>query len=308
MGCCLMEKIKQFILVSLKSISQVIFVENSVSGLIMLMAVAILDYKLGIITFLSGLIGSLVASFGGADKDDVEQGLYGFNSVLIGMALFIFIQGPIRWIIALIGAGFGALYYGAIKHILRKTELPVLTFPYITSTWIILLASYSLGTFQLAADLIPNNLADWTFEIGGSINYVEGLINGIGQVYFQTNIWAGILILIAVFWDSKKLGVYTILGTIVGTLTAYIVRPEINSINLGLYGYNAVLAIITIYTYGDETNKFRPITGIIAAMATIPIIAGINTLFIPYGIPTLTMPFVLVSWIFIGTKKILPKI
>src|SRR6478672_6777569 len=78
---------------SLKGISQVILIENVVTGLIILVAIMISSTYLGIITLLSAIIGTLIGKIGGADIDSVNQGLYGYNSVLTGMALSLFLSG-----------------------------------------------------------------------------------------------------------------------------------------------------------------------------------------------------------------------
>ncbi len=90
--------------VSLKGISQVILIENAVTGAIILLAIMISSFSLGVIAMLSAMIGTLLGKFGGADKEIVNQGLFGFNSVLTGMALYLFLTGPYHWVLSLTGA------------------------------------------------------------------------------------------------------------------------------------------------------------------------------------------------------------
>ncbi len=297
-----------FISIALKGISQVILIENAISGLIILVALVIMDYKLGLMALVSAIIGTLIAYVGGADKNVVGQGLFGYNSVLVGLSLYLFLSGNIKWGVALVGAAFASIFTAAMIHTLRKMDIPVLTFPFVITTWFFLLASYKLQELQLITGLLPQGLADLSIQIGDSPDLINGLLYGIGQVYFQSNLWSGILILVAVFWGSWELGVYAILGTIIGFGTAYVLGGEYTLLNLGLYGYNAVLTMITIRLFKGKTQLSTIVTGIVAAMVTVPITASINTFLIPYGIPVLTMPFVVVSWIFLGARKVLPKI
>lgn len=305
-----MGKITFYYLIStaLKSISQVILIENVISGLIILSAITIVNYQLGIVALVSGMIGTLIGYAGGADKNAVDQGLFGYNSVLIGLSLSLFLNGKVRWGIAFVGAAFATILTAAMMHFLKKIEIPVLTFPYIVLTWFFLLASYHLQIFKLTPELLPQILSHWSLHIEGDIKLIDGLVHGIGQVYFQSTFWAGIFILIAVFWGNWKFGIYTILGTIIGWCTAYALGAEYTLLNLGLYGYNAVLAILVVSQVNDDTCPFAPITGVIAAMITVPITASIDTWLMPYGLPGFTMPFVLVAWIFIGARKVLPKL
>ena len=54
-----------FITASLKGISQVMLIENAITGLLILIAITISSYYLGIIALLSAVIGTLVAKWGG---------------------------------------------------------------------------------------------------------------------------------------------------------------------------------------------------------------------------------------------------
>src|SRR4051794_10900347 len=127
---------------SLKSISQVILIENAITGLIILMAITFSSYYLGIICLLSAIIGTLAGKFGEANEKSINQGLVGYDSVLTGMALALFLNGPYMWIIALVGAAVATIFTAAIMYFMKESELPILTFPFIILTWFILLASY----------------------------------------------------------------------------------------------------------------------------------------------------------------------
>lgn len=59
---------------------------------------------------LAAMIGTLLDKLDGADKEIVNQGLFGFNSVLTGMTLYLFLTGPFHWILSLIGALLDACY------------------------------------------------------------------------------------------------------------------------------------------------------------------------------------------------------
>ena len=146
-------KFMTFITASLKGISQVILIENAITGLLILIAITIESYYLGIIALLSAIIGTLIGKFGGADEQTINQGLLGYNSVLTGMALALFLSGPYMWIIALVGSAIAAIFTATVMHFMKRTEIPILTFPFIILTWFILLASYKLKWIKLSADI-----------------------------------------------------------------------------------------------------------------------------------------------------------
>ena len=192
------------------------------------------------------VIGTLVGKIGGADENSINQGLLGYNSVLTGMALALFLSGPYMWIVALVGAAVAAICTATIMHFMKKTEIPILTFPFIITTWFILLSSYKLKGIQLSSSLVPQDLTNWKLNIAGKIDLLDGLFRGIGQVFFLDNVISGIIIFIAVFWAGRKLGLYAVIGNVAAVIIAYALGGEHSLIVLGLYGYNAILTIIAV--------------------------------------------------------------
>jgi urea transporter len=298
-----------FLSATLKGISQVILLENAISGLLILLAISISSFYLGIITLLSAVIGTLVGKWGGVDDSSINQGLLGYNSVLTGMALALFLSGSFMWVIALICSAIAAIFTVTMMHFMKRTEIPILTFPYIILTWFILLSSYKLKGIKLSDTLVPQDLTHWKLNIAGEINFVDGIFNGIGQVFFLDNAISGIIIFIAVFIAGIKLGLYATVGNVASILIAYFLGGEHTLLVLGLYGYNAILTIIAVSAvFNSEHNRYALLSGIIAACLTVPITAGLSTLLLPYGLPALTMPFVLCTWLFLGARKGMPNL
>ncbi|EWH19894.1 urea transporter [Bacillus haynesii] len=294
---------------SLKGISQVILIENVMTGFLILIAITVSSYYLGIIALLSAIIGTLVGKFGAADEKIINQGLLGYNSVLTGMALALFLTGPYMWLVALIGSAVAAIFTAALMHFTKRTEVPILTFPFIILTWFILLGSYKLKGIRLSSALIPQDLTHWKLKIAGEVNLMDGVFHGIGQVFFLNNTVSGILIFLAVFWAGRKLGLYAVIGNAVAIIIAFLLGGERSLITSGLYGYNAILTILAVSAvFNREHNRFAFLSGIISACLTVPITAGLSTYLLPYGLPALTMPFVLCSWLFLGARKVLPNL
>lgn len=296
---------------SLKGISQVILIENAISGLIILAAITMADYSLGIIALISAMIGTFIGYAGLKDKSAAIKGLFGYNSVLTGLALLLFLEGSQRWVYAILGAAVAALVTAAIMHILINFGLPTLTFPYIIFTWSFLFASFHLRAVKLSPTVEPQDITSLNLsQKEESIEWLHGLVGGIGQVYFVEYFMSGLLILLAVFWSSWRLGLYTITGTVIGWLTAFFLGAEINMMNSGLYGFNAVLTIIAVSAVlsSAQRKSVNILMGIIAAVLTVPVAAGFNTWLYPYGLPALTMPFVLVTWVVIAARKVLTRL
>ena len=221
----------------------------------------------------------------------------------------MFLSGPYDWIIALIGAAVTTILTAAIMHAMRNTEIPILTFPFIILTWFVLLVSYRLKAIHLSPTLVPQDLSRWELNIEGELDWVEGAFHGIGQIFFLDNSFSGFLLFIAVFWAGWKLGVYAIIGNAAALLVAFVLGGEHTLIIEGLYGYNAILAMLAVaIVFNMNRQRYSVLSGIIAACLTVPLAASISTWLLPYGLPALTMPFVLSTWIFLGARNVLPNL
>ncbi|WP_233711248.1 urea transporter [Lederbergia citrisecunda] len=300
----------QFLITSLKGISQVILIENALTGVIILIAITSTSFLLGVVSLLSSIIGTFIGKIGGADEAKIKQGLFGYNSVLTGIALTLYMSGPYHWIIALFGAAVTAILTASMMHTMKYLELPVLTTPFIILTWFMLLVTYRLKVINLTKELVPQDLSNWKLNIEGDINWIEGTFSGIGQIFFLDNTLSGIILFIAVFLAGWRLGLFAVVGNAVALLVSYWLGAEHLLIYEGLYGYNAILAMIAVGSvYNDNKQWVQPLlTGILAAILTVPLTASVATWLLPYGLPALTMPFVLSTLIILGARKVLPRL
>lgn len=82
----------QFIQVILRGVGQVMFQNNSYSGALFLVGIFYNSWLLG----LAALIGTLTSTFAALllnySKKDIQNGLYGFNGALTGIAAWYFFE------------------------------------------------------------------------------------------------------------------------------------------------------------------------------------------------------------------------
>ena len=97
--------------------------------------------------------------------------------------------------------------------------------------------------------------ARWNLQTEGTPTLLVGLIKGIGEVFVIDSLLTGSLILVGLFLAGWRFGVYAITGTFVSWLTAYFMGVDAQSLNLGLYNYNAVLTIIAVSLVFDNKPK-----------------------------------------------------
>ncbi|NEU30237.1 urea transporter [bacterium LRH843] len=290
---------------SLKGVSQVLLVSNAFSGFLILIGLSLFSPSLALMALLSSFVGTWISNYVKSNKEAVLDGIFGFNSVLSGVAVTLYLTDEFKWIVALAAAAVSALFMVAVTNLYSDNKIPILTFPFVMVTWGGILATDNMKAFHV--DPAFKYTRAWYLPSDEDPNFFEGLLKGIGEVFIIDSIWAGIFILLALFWAGWRFGVYAIWGTIISWSTARILGVDAELLNLGLYNFNAVLSIIAIGLVFNERKGTFALSSIFAAIMTVPITAGLFVLLQPLGLPALTMPFILSTWIFLAAWKVRAK-
>ena len=80
------------LLISGRGIGQVMFQNNALSGLLMLIGIFLNSWQMGILAVSGNIISTLTAYFSGDGCDDIKNGRYGFNGTLLGTAAGVFME------------------------------------------------------------------------------------------------------------------------------------------------------------------------------------------------------------------------
>jgi urea transporter len=170
----------------LRGIGQIMLQENSLTGLFFTIGLFMGSLSMGIAVLFAALTGTLTARFLKYDQKEITMGLYGFSPALVGVALiFLFKNELLIWICIFLGSIAAAV----IQHFFIQKKIAVFTFPFILVTWILVTLLHQFtnispsDAFMNVPDL--SNIDSFTSET-----------NGFGEVIFQANIWAFILILL----------------------------------------------------------------------------------------------------------------
>ena len=268
--------------VILRGIGQVMLQNNAWTGLFFLLGISYNSWIMGLGAILGTFVGTISAKILKYSKDDIKNGLYGFNGTLVGIAIYYFFHFNFYTLIAII---IGSILSTVLMHEIKE-KIPAYTSPFVLSTWIIL---FIIGLLKLAPSIIHYNL------IFNSFNYIISIFTGVGQVMFQGSVITGFLFLIGIIINSRKSAIYAIYGSILGTLFALLISLPLSSINIGLFGYNAVLCGIALEGKGSKNFIFTTI-GILLSVV-------LNLWMGDIGIITLTAPFVISTWIILIIKK-----
>ncbi len=269
---------KNFTETHLRGISQVFLLNNVITGVLFLAGVFYASWRMGIGAVIGVLVGTLTALILKYPRDDINQGLYGYNSTLVCLAIFYFFgfSAP-----SMIAAFLGSVLSVLITKVMRQRwKLPTFTAPFILSTWI---AMFFIVTFKI----IP--LQAVQFPNADNLEIIPAVSKGIGQVMFLEDMISGILLFIGILVSSRVSACYALLGALIGAVLASLFSFPLNMINIGLFGFNGVLCGIA---FSRETWR-----SVILAIAAIAVSVFITCGIMKLGIITLTSPFVISMWL-----------
>ena len=101
------------------------------------------------------LFGGLLGAADGHAHGDVaarrcgrrwRDGLYGYNAVLVGLALPTFLEpSPLLWAYVVLGGAVSVVAMLATANLIRTWHLSALTFPFVIVTWALLLAAFAFA-------------------------------------------------------------------------------------------------------------------------------------------------------------------
>lgn len=276
----------QFIQVILRGVGQVMFQNNSYSGALFLVGIFYNSWLLG----LAALIGTLTSTFAALllnySKKDIQNGLYGFNGALTGIAAWYFFEPSANSLLALV---LGALLSTLVMHYLKKI-IPPFTAPFVLVTWLLIYTLVFVFQLPLNSSSSPSLF---------TVNLFVATSHSFGQVMFQENIITGLFFLLAITINNRLMAVYALYAAVLASLTAWLLAMPYTEINAGLMGYNAILCAIAL-----ASNHRRDLLWMTIAII---LSTGLNIVLEKTGIITLTAPFVLSTWIVLSIKNHIPS-
>ncbi len=294
----------------LRGVGQVMFQNNSYTGLLFLAGIFCNSALSGMAALVGTVVSTAAAVLLGVKPALVRDGLFGFNGALVGVALMVFLQpGALTWVYLVFAAAGSTVLMAALLRLLEPWKLPTLTAPFVFVTLCFLLACARLGRLQ--PTLLP--VAGLPGAGGGVVQgavsaatLAEGTFSGVGQVFFQDSVVTGVLFAIGLLVASRRAGAAALLGSLAGLLTAWALGAAEPAMRSGLFGFNSVLTAIALGGVFFVPNRVSIAYALLATAATAVVFAAVAAALQPLGLPALTLPFVLVVWVCVLAGPLLP--
>lgn len=295
-----------FVKNSLKGAGQVMFQNNIWTGLLFLIGIFVGAYQegQGLVAW-GGLVGLLASSLTAyllpLSHDDENNGLWGFNGILVGCAFLTLLGSTVfTWLALIFCAMFTTWVRVAFNNIMAPWKVNSLTFPFVFLTWVFLFSARMMEAIPPTHLSTPHLNTDVSSAIDlGFVNILIYWLKGISQVFLINSWITGILFLVALFISNKWAAIWAAIASAVALFIAILFKAPGVDIESGLYGFSAVLTGIALGMTFYKVNYKSAMWALIGIIATVFVQAGMDGMLLPFGLPSLTAPFCITTWLFL---------
>jgi len=296
----------------LRGAGQVMFQNNPLTGVFFLAGITygairaeMWEVALGSVVGL--VVSTLTSRALRVDPTARATGLYGYNGILVGAALPTFLEPTARmWVYLVVGSAVSSVVMMAVANVMKTWGTPALTFPFVLTTWFLLLGAHAFANVR-AESLSSPSLASAPSEAAASINWSfdfawDTFWRGPAQVFLIANAVTGILFVIGLACSSLWAAGYALAGSAVAMGTAIVLGASEADLVQGLFGFSAVLTAIALgCTFYSPTWR-AALYALLGTIFTVVVQGAMDAGLAPMGIPTLTGPFVFATWLFLLGK------
>ncbi|XP_045919688.1 urea transporter 1 [Micropterus dolomieu] len=288
---CMQDKlfVLQLAVWGLRGVSRVIYVNNPLSGALILAALYWASPWQGLLAVLGVLASTLTAVIIGQDSAEVSGGLHGFNGILVSLLMGVFSSaGDWYWWLLLpvcLGSATCVFLFSGLSSVMGRWDLPVAVFPFNIIIVLYLLCTGPGNPYFPHHPAVPA----WALEPNGTkliaVEVMRGVVLGVGQIFACGALGPSLLILGAVLLYSPLLAVHAVLGSAVGTLAGLSMAVRHDSLYSGLSGFNGALGCMAVgglfFTFSWRTHLFAIASAFLSAYADIALSNLLGTVGLP---------------------------
>ncbi|XP_078075677.1 urea transporter 2-like isoform X1 [Mustelus asterias] len=293
----------QFIDWNLRGIAQVMFVNNPLSGIVILAGLILQNPWWALNGLVGTVFSTLAALLFSQNRSAIAAGLYGYNGILVGLLIADFCEkGDWYWWL-LLPVIFTSMtcpvISSALAAVMGRWELPVFTLPFNIAVGLFMAATGHNNQHFPQVFIEPVTSQNITWSDLNVPMLLRAIPVGIGQVYGCNNPWTGGIFLVALIISSPVICLHATIGSCVGILAGLSLASPFQKIYEGLWGYNCVLACSAVggmfYVLTWQTHLLAIICSFFCAYLG----EALMNIMSVVGLPACTLPFCLSTIIFL---------
>jgi len=299
----------------LDSYTQVFFSNNKLFALILIVTTFV-DPFAGTSGIVAVVFANTLAYLIGFNRQNIKAGYYGFNSLLVGLGMGIFYQPGIQFFIVLIFASLLTLMLTVMMEgVVGKYGLPFLSLSFLLGTWLVTLASRQFTALAISERGIYH--MNEMYSLGGlsmvrTYNWFQDLplhesvklyFRSLGAIFFQYQMFAGILVAIGLLIYSRIAFMLSLLGFFSAVLYYKFIGADIYELSYGYIGFNFILTSIAIGGYFIIPSKYSFLWVILLTPLISIILTSTNAIFRLFQLSVFSLPFNVTVLLFLYVLK-----
>jgi urea transporter len=309
------DDIRLFLKAIPNSYGQVFFSDQRLFALI-LMVVTFFDLYAGLLGFLSVFTTNLTGFLLGFDRKTISKGVFGFNSLLVGLGLGIYYQPSLHlFLVIVVGAILTLLIAVSLQGVIGKYALPYLSVPFLISIWILTLATKEFAAlgisergiytfndlYTIGGDRLVRIYERWNdLQLPRSLRVY---FISLGAILFQYNLLSGMILSVGLLLYSRISFSLSLIGFYTAYLFYELIGANISELSYSYIGFNYILSAIAVGGFFIIPSK----RSYLWIVLLIPIVAMITIslarVFALFSLPIYSLPFNLVVLLFLYALK-----
>ncbi|KAG8511898.1 Urea transporter 1 [Galemys pyrenaicus] len=314
-------QVLQFMDWVLRGISQVVFVSNPISGILILVGLLVQNPWWA----LNGCVGTVVSTLtalllsqdrcGGykrrlrpavplAHRSAIAAGLQGYNATLVGILIAVFSdKGNYFWWLLLpvcVMSMTCPIFSSALGSVFCKWDLPVFTLPFNMALSMYLSATGHYSPFFPTKLFTPvTSVPNVTWSDLNALKLLKSLPVGVGQIYGCDNPWTGGIFLCAILLSSPLMCLHAAIGALLGVAAGLSLSSPFEDIYFGLWSFNSSLACIAMGGMFMALTWQSHLLALACALFTAYLGVSLSHLMAVVGLPSCTWSFCLATLLFL---------
>ncbi|XP_045383870.1 urea transporter 1 [Lemur catta] len=296
--------ILQFVDWILRGLSQVAFVSNPISGILVLVGLLVQNPWWALTGCVATVVSTLTALLLSQDRSAIAAGLQGYNATLLGILTAVFSEkGNYFWWLLLpisVMSMTCPVFSSALNSVLCKWDLPVFTLPFNMALSMYLSATGHYNPFFPAKLFVPiTSVSNISWPDLSALELLKSVPVGVGQIYGCDNPWTGGIFLCAILLSSPLMSLHAAIGSLLGTVAGLSLSAPFEDIYLGLWGFNSSLACIAIGGMFVALTWQTHLLALFCALFTAYLGVSMANVMAMVGLPACTWPFCLATLLFL---------
>ena len=266
----------------------------------------------GLCGFLAVALINVSAYIMGFNRDEIKNGLFGFNALFLGLSLGYEYSFNMTFVILFITAILILLLITVwLKGLFAVHNLPFLSFPFILAYWIVSLAASNFTNIQLdeshiyAVNEVAKSQSSYWYQLIHSLDDISlfpfalSFFKTLAGTFFQTSVLGGMLIAFGLLYFSRIAFSLSVIGFYLAYLFYSVFGADVNDLNYNLLGSNFIFIAIAIGCFFLIPNTYSYITVIILVPILLLVLLSLGKVLSTFQLKAYSLSFSVVCTAFL---------